>query len=210
MKVVGQYSDGSKAIDHSVDLVKGYIEHVNDAKKRNKLSSIYAPHIEESSEAPRAIAVFDIDDTLLFDIKSKSVPHKNVIDLLRRLHAMGVHIHLVTARLDVEDMREDTLKDLQDMGLSGLYTSVSLAPESARLSMSTVSRWKMETRLRIARSLSCPVTLTVGDQWGDMVVFEDDGVIDKMDIETGAKFMPYVLVRPGDGVSLWGLKLPAY
>ena len=210
MKVVGQYSDGSKATDHSLDLVRGYIEHVTDAKKRNKLSAAYAPHIEESSHAPRAIAVFDIDDTLLFDIASKSVPHKNVIDLLRRLHAMGVHIHLVTARLDIPEMREDTLRDLQDMGLSGLYASVSLAPDSARTSMSAVSRWKMETRLRIAKSLSCPITLTVGDQWGDMVVFEDDDFIDKMDADTGAKFMPYVLVRPGDGVSLWGLKLPAY
>jgi hypothetical protein len=210
MKVVGQYSDGTKATDHAVDLVQGYITHITDSKKRNKLTSVYAPSVDQTSHAPRALAVFDIDDTLLFDIQSKSVPHKNVIDLLRRLHAMGVIIHLVTARLDVEDMRQDTLQDLQDMGLSGLYTSLSLAPESARSSMSTVSRWKMETRLRIANSLSCPVTLTVGDQWGDMVVFENDDVIDKMDADTGAKFMPYVLVRPCDGVSLWGLKLPAY
>jgi hypothetical protein len=210
MKVVGQYSDGTKAIDHAVDLVSGYMEHITDAKKRNKLSSLYAPAIHQTSHAPRALAVFDIDDTLLFDIKSKSVPHKNVIELLRRLHAMGVHIHLVTARLDCKEMRDETLQDLQDMGLSGLYTSVSLAPDSARSSMSAVSRWKMETRLRIANGLSCPVTLTVGDQWGDMVVFEDDEVIDQMDADTGAKFMPYVLVRPSDGVSLWGLKLPAY
>jgi hypothetical protein len=217
--VVAQYADGAAAVTHALRLVVTYMLRV---QAHDEVAREYAPlavrgHAREAAHPPgSALLVFDIDDTLLFDVGEDApraqtvIPHQDVVDLMRRTHQLGAEIHLVTARLNDREMVAETRHELERLGLDGLYASLTLAPARARTSMAAVSRWKMAQRRRIASERRCAVTLTVGDQWGDMVALDDDDDIDMLDDRFAAHTMPYILVRPRDTVSLWGLKLPAY
>jgi hypothetical protein len=164
---------------------------------------------------PTAIACFDIDDTLLHDSDSPSgiEPNYAVLDLLKRLYELGVKIHLITARREEEDMRRLTIEELhgkdKEVNVEGMYESLSMAPEQERKNMSTISRWKMQTRKEIAQSYKCPITLSVGDQWGDCLVLNKDQDLETLDTIVGVESTPYILMRPHDQVSLWALKLRA-
>lgn len=222
-EIVAQYADGAAAVTHALQLVVTYMLHV---RAHDDVAREYAPQAVRGSGARRgaapapaagfALLVFDIDDTLLFDAgedaprEQNVIPHQDVVDLLRRAHQLGAEVHLVTARLNDRTMVADTHDELARLGLAGLYASLTLAPERARTSMTAVSRWKMAQRRRLANERHCAVTLTVGDQWGDMVALKDDEDIDTLDDRFAAHTQPYILVRPHDNVSLWGLKLPAY
>jgi hypothetical protein len=207
--LTGQFSDGRVAVNKALQLVENYMSRVSTQKAIDKLAAKYAPSIGRGESEAKAIAVFDIDDTLIFDVDPQPLPHPIVIELFDKLHALGVEVHLVTARVDEEDMRRITVSELAEAGVRN-YKSLSFAPQSARSSMKDVSTWKMETRRSIATHHKSPITLTVGDQWGDMVVLKHDSSIDKLDKQFGTRLLPYLIVRPEDAVSLWGLKLPAY
>ena len=218
--VIAQYADGAAAVTHALRLVVTYMLRV---QAHDEVAREYAPLAIRGSGARAdahppgsALLVFDIDDTLLFDVGEDApraqtvIPHQDVVDLMRRTHQLGAEIHLVTARLNDRDMLAETRHELERLGLGGMYASLTLAPARARTSMTAVSRWKMAQRRRIASERHCAVTLTVGDQWGDMVALGDDDDIDALDDRFAAHTLPYIIVRPRDNVSLWGLKLPAY
>ena len=207
--LTGQFSDGRIAVDKALKLVENYLAKVSTQRAKDKLAAKYATSIGKGESEAKAIAVFDIDDTLVFDVDPQSIPHPIVIELLEKLFDLGVEVHLITARLNDAQMRRETVSELARVGVRN-YKSLSLAPKSARTSMSAVSAWKMETRKSIATHHNSPITLTVGDQWGDMVVLDKDSSIDKLDKQFGTRLLPYLIVRPEDSVSLWGLKLPAY
>jgi len=215
VEILGQFNDGALAVTHALQLVIAYILQINNQEAREELASKYAPnvlHRKTTRKRPHAVVVFDIDDTLLFDVQTESrklVPHQVVVDLLWRLQQLGADIHLVTARLHDAEYKKETERELASLGITH-YASLTLAPEKARTSMAAVSKWKMMTRRKIAAETRSPVTLTVGDQWGDMVVLEDDDHIDTLDTMFKANTLPYIVLRPHDQVSLWGLKLPAY
>ena len=206
--IVRQFDDGKQAAKAALKLVEEYLKLVPSQSQREKMIAKYAHCVGKGGSQASAIAVFDIDDTLVFDMQPMSVPHPAIVNLLQDLHNLGVSIHLVTARLDEPSMHDETLNELRRLGIK--YKSLHLAPAEARITMPHVSEWKMRTRRNIATEHSCAVTLTVGDQWGDMVVLEDEKSIDKLDREFGTRVLPYLIVRPEDNVSLWGLKLPAY
>ena len=65
------------------------------------------------------------------------------------------------------------------------------------------------TRKEIAQSYKCPITLSVGDQWGDCLVLNKDQDLETLDTIVGVESTPYILMRPHDQVSLWALKLRA-
>jgi hypothetical protein len=135
-----------------------------------------------------------------------------VVDLMLRLVQIGAAVHLVTARLEEAAYIEETKKELESLGIifEKHYSSLTLAPAKYRTNMAAISKWKMETRRKIAKELRAPITLTVGDQWGDMIVLKTDEDIKTLNEKHKANDLPYILLRPSDGVSLWGLKLPAY
>lgn len=240
LEVIGQYDHGQEAVEHTLKLLISYLlSNVNTTRLATKnapdailpcarppknfiLASSDESSTESSNEnitddekAPRAIACFDIDDTILHDSDSSSgiEPNFAVLQLLHRLHELGVEIHLITARRDDEEMRKITLEELhgkdKEVNVEGKYKSLSMAPEEDRDSMSTISRWKMERRKAIAQFYKCPITLSVGDQWGDCLVLNVDEDLDKLDDIVGVEEQPYVLMRPHDKVSLWALKLRA-
>ena len=124
------------------------------------------------------------------------------------MYELGVEIHLITARLDCKEMIEASKEEMKELGVK--YHSLTLAPPYARKNMASVSQWKMLTRKSIAKlDTHNPIVLTVGDQWGDMVVLKTDDNIDDLNDAFKVYEKPYVLCRPEDKVSLWGLKLPA-
>lgn len=217
MDILGQYTDGGEAVTHALRLVVAYMLEFEEQKDKEHLAGTYAPQaigrIKRHKHAS-AVVVFDIDDTLLFDVQTAStraqnvIPHQVVVDLLLRLRQLGADIHLVTARLNEAEIVRETEAELRTLGLA--YETLTLAPERARGSMAAVSLWKMQVRKRIAVERRSPITLTVGDQWGDMVVLREDDQIDELDNQFTAHTLPYILLRPHDNVSLWGLKLPAY
>jgi hypothetical protein len=220
VQILQQYAEGEAAVTHALSLVLAYISFTEHEDKRS-LAEKHTPAVLGRGGAPRqkrdAIVVFDIDDTLLFDVsnsKSKKgvIPHQIVVDLLLRLRQIGAYVHLVTARLQDAEYEKETREELSSLGIhiNAHYSSLTLAPEKARTSMAAVSKWKMDMRRKIAITSKTPVTLTVGDQWGDMVVLEDDDDIDSLDEEHNANSLPFIVLRPHDKVSLWGLKLPAY
>ena len=225
LEIIGQIAHGQEAVEHTLKLMIAYLlSNVNTTKLANenapdalalKSEDNIETHELEEKQSPRAIACFDIDDTILHDSDSTSgiEPNFAVLQLLHRLHELGVEIHLITARRDDEEMRQITLEELHgkdpEINVKGMYKSLFMAPEKERESMSTISRWKMESRKSIAQLYKCPITLSVGDQWGDCLVLNVDEDLDKLDDIVGVEEEPYVLMRPHDRVSLWALKLRA-
>jgi hypothetical protein len=224
LEIIGQFAHGQEAVEHTLKLMIAYLlSNVNTTKLANEnapdaLAFNNKDETDETTEtqlSPKAIACFDIDDTILHDSDSTSgiEPNFAVLQLLHRLHELGVEIHLITARRDDEEMRQITLEELHgkdpQINVKGMYKSLFMAPEKERDSMSTISRWKMESRKSIAQLYKCPITLSVGDQWGDCLVLNVDEDLDKLDDIVGVENEPYVLMRPHDRVSLWALKLRA-
>ena len=222
MIIIKKYDDAKDAVTHALQLVFSYMNEVED---KESLARKYTPNIFNRFKKLKkslAIVCFDIDDTLIFDFSNvknakKMNPNHEVIRLMQRLSELGVEIHLITARINDPDFVKETKEELEMYGIyeqgsgktGALYKSLTLAPNRVRTSMATISNWKMITRKKIASESKASITLTVGDQWGDMVVLKHENQIDEFDKEHSVSDAPFLIIRPQDGVSLWGLKLPA-
>jgi hypothetical protein len=210
VELVSAFKQPAPAVAAALALVLAYRDRGHPARIADKYADQVAAavHKEGASSKGKLAVVFDIDDTLIRDRSPRFVLNPTVVQLHERLVELGAHVHLVTARANDAETLAWTRDQLKEMGIRG-YTGLHLAPESRRGSMTDVSHWKMETRRSIARKVGAPIVLTVGDQWGDMVTLSDDADIDALDA-TFAPDKPWKVVRPNDGVSLWGLKLRAY
>jgi len=179
-EVLGQYQALTLAVQQACVLLSEYIN-VHPNKSYN--------------------VVFDIDDTLIFD-DSRGTPNIQIKHLLEVARAYGCKIRLVTAREKDPEVMKWTRSELKKQGIH--YDSLSLAPKSARVSMAAVAKWKSKERSKFK-----PVLLTVGDQWGDIVVIHDDEDIDAFNHKFDTFEMPWAIIRPNDGISMFGLKLMA-
>lgn len=209
MHLIETFDKSIDAVTKVLKTVVSYMLHADD-KLHEDVTLKYAPKILKSQKKiskKLAIIVFDIDDTVLFGNESVR-PNANVIRLLKKLKSLGAEIHLVTARQNDPDILQLTVDELNKVKLTNeYYTSLSLAPEKNRDTMADISKWKLNTRKDIAAKNQIPITLTVGDQWGDMMSLKNDETIEKMNEQYSKK--KYHFVRPDDKVSLWGLKLPS-
>lgn len=145
--------------------------------------------------------VFDIDDTLIFD-DQRQTPNVQIKFLLDVAKAHGCKIHLVTARERSKDVRQWTAQELKRHSIT--YDTLALAPPKYRGTMASVSAWKFAERSRHA-----PVLLSVGDQWTDLVKVASDDELERLDKQHGTSQKPWLLVKPDDGVTQYGLKLMA-
>ncbi len=123
-----------------------------------------------------ACVVLDIDGTLL-NSNMQAVPA--VIQLAQFVQTMGLPIHVITARIDMNNSRQITMEQLAHAGmqLRGNVIAVpgrpravifyeSLSLRSLRdLNNNNFSGYKH----RIRCNLPQPVLLNVGDQWDDLV-----------------------------------------
>jgi len=201
---VRSFSRAEPAAELAFKFVQAYTQH----GKPLALAKQHARSLPSAQGKAAPLVVFDIDATLVNESEddSPAQPLEATLELLRKLQKLGVHLALVTARLDEPQMRRDTEATLRKLGLSSWH-HLLLAPQSARGSMAAVSRWKHSKRAELARSLKQPVVLSVGDQWGDLLPLKADKDIDAMDTAFGVQHAPFQLVRPHDGYTMWGLKL---
>lgn len=207
MQHIKSFAQAQAAADLAYRYVRTYQERQLSPDVTQKHASL-AP-VAKAPTRPNPAVVFDIDATLLHDtddVKTPARPIPSMVNLLNRLQSDGASIALVTARLDDASMRRDTESTLKTLGISG-WKHLHLAPESARVNMAAVSHWKHKTRKEIAKKERGPIVLSVGDQWGDLIPLSTEKDIDDMDVAFGVRHAPYLLVRPHDGVTMWGLKL---
>jgi hypothetical protein len=227
-QVLGQYSDAYSAVTHCIKLVNSLLNTLVPDAEENKnkvahetlklISECYAKNVtlkkhSSSSSTKNGVAVFDIDDTVLLDDSSTSrnvtIPNSMIIELFKKLKNLDIEIHFVTARLKCDEMIEETKKELETLGLEGLYDTLSLAPQNHRKNLATISLWKMNQRKKIAEKSNQCIILSVGDQWGDLIVIKSENDIKTFDDKYRSYSAPYIVIRSNDGVTLWGLKLPS-
>lgn len=150
------------------------------------------------SEHQKGVAsvVFDIDDTIVFD-DGHETPNIQIKHLLTVVKAYGFQIHLVTARESSATNIKWTRDEMRRHGI--IYDTLALCPKKMRASMDVVAKWKNDERLKHA-----PVILTVGDQWGDLMLLNDESDIDKLDKQHNTVGTPWLLIKMLGG---YGLKL---
>jgi predicted HAD superfamily phosphohydrolase YqeG len=176
MRVIGKYQSLVPAIKHSCALISDHI----------------------TSNSGEHNAVFDIDDTLIFDDQNET-PNIQVKHLLDVARAYGYKIHLVTARERSNAVMKWTRDELRRHAIQ--YESLVLAPKKSRTSMAAVAQWKHSERMKHK-----PV-LSVGDQWGDLILLSNENDIPKFDEQHNAAEHPWILFCPNDGVTKYALKL---
>jgi hypothetical protein len=88
------------------------------------------------------------------------------------------------------------------------YERLYLCPDHERETPVTVSNFKARCREEIARENGVCVTLTVGDQWSDLLRLKSED--DMRRHSRLVKSAPYSIVRPNDGIAVWGLKLKEF
>lgn len=133
-------------------------------------------HIMKSFIADNgACIVLDIDGTLL-DEKMLAVPA--VVSLAQYAYSVRIPIHVVTARVDVENSRLITIQQLANAGLrlrgSRIWSDkIKTVAIYESLSMRTVREFQNNNfsgyKYRIRCNLPQPVLLNIGDQWDDLI-----------------------------------------
>ena len=203
MKFFARFKDADEAVDASIAAVAAISQLGSEQTLAKQGSRVFkkSDSLKRALDAP--LVVFDIDDTLL---RNDSSHVHEVVKLYNRLKGLGAKVFLVTARSAT--MTSYTNKELKKMDITG-YEQLMLCPEHMRKSMVTVSEWKSIARQNIANHNGAPITLTVGDQWSDMVQIRTENDLTVLDSTFATPECHYVLMQPDDGISLLGLKLKA-
>lgn len=151
------------------------------------------------------LVVFDIDATLVLDDSSAIEP---TVEMLKTINKT-CRIFLITARHP--SMKDETITELNTVGITPqMYESLLLSPPADRTNMHKVGLWKSRMRKEIAFKAQCPISITIGDQWTDLIAVQSEEEMLELDagfLGVGGSCAKYILVRPHDGISLLGLKL---
>ncbi len=107
---------------------------------------------------PRAVVVFDIDDTL---ISEQGVPMTPILRFYLYCKSQGLKTAIVTARRDTEEVRRWTERQLAELGVFAYDFIYYMPPEAL-----SAHRFKQEAR-RDLWMQGCRVIMTVGDQEWD-------------------------------------------
>lgn len=190
-KILGQYQALMPAVQHVCTLLSNHVA-------ENWAASM---PVEGAEPSKGFHAVFDIDDTLIFD-DNRQTPNLQVKHLLEVARAHNCKIHLVTAREKNAEVIKWTRDELRRHGIQ--YDTLALAPRKMRETMATIAAWKHSERAKHA-----PVLVSVGDQWGDILLLTDESDIAVLDERHKAQHAPWQVVMPNDGVTVYGLKLMA-
>jgi hypothetical protein len=143
----------------------------------------------------------DIDDTLIFD-DGRSSPNNQVVTFVQELYKAGAKVHLITARS--KEMDRATKNELSLAKIK--YTTLDVAPERARANVKTTSEWKYSKRNEYALAEGHPLSLSIGDQWTDIVRVASEAELESLD----RKYPVWTVVKvKDDNVTMYGLKLYA-
>jgi len=146
-------------------------------------------------------AIFDIDDTLIFD-NQRTTPNVQIMHLLNVSRAHGCKIHLISARQHCKEVLRWTKDELKRTGIS--YDSLALAPKKMRDSMESISRWKHSERLKHS-----PAIFSCGDQWGDSLILQSDEDIDALNTQFNVQEYPWNILEFETGPQKYGIKIMA-
>lgn len=142
----------------------------------------------------------DIDDTLIFD-DGRSSLNNQVVTFVQELYKAGAKVHLITARS--KEMDRATKNELQLAKIK--FTTLDVAPERARASVKTTSEWKYSKRKEYAIAEKNPISLSIGDQWTDLVRVASDADLEALERRYQS---PWNVVKIKDeNVTQYGLKL---
>ena len=109
--------------------------------------------------------VFDIDDTLI----SAKRPMEEIVGLLHRLHAQGVVIFIVTARMKGAEFEAKTREHLEEAGITDdMYAKIFMMPREIyeMQSMDEVAKYKYGCRKTIRKSHF--IAGNLGDMMSDL------------------------------------------
>ena len=168
------------------DLIKTIISGSNSLKKRSN------------------IAVFDVDECLLWNNKDGSVSRRILVgELWDHLVNTGWKMYICTAR----DKTESSCQYVQDQ-LSGLgyanYGLVYMRPEGA-----DVGIYKFSSRVRISEELNQKIGIMVGDQLTDIFPSGKAPVVISGGQAINSDKKTYIVSEP-DSVTQIGIKLSEY
>lgn len=202
-KILGQYQALMPAVQHVCSLLSNHVSDNWATAARPAGAAAMAGNAATvvGTNAPLFHAVFDIDDTLIFD-DNRQTPNLQVKHLLEVARAHNCKIHLVTAREKNAEVIRWTRDELRRHGIQ--YDTLALAPRKSRETMASIAAWKHSERAKHA-----PVLVSVGDQWGDILLLSGDDDIQALDALHKTQHSPWAVVEPRDGVTIYGLKLMA-
>lgn len=174
------------------------------AEAVDSLTKSITKHV--NSKAEKYHAVFDIDDTLIFDMNdTKGLSNPMIIRLVSLSNYLNIEVHLVTARLEEPATRAYTLNQLKKHGLhqGSHYKTLALASETDRTDMKSVSLYKHRERHRHNSKL----LFSIGDQFGDGFVLSSDQDIDTLGKKLNVNENPYLIFKVKN-MDYYFLKLP--
>lgn len=135
--------------------------------------------------------VLDIDDTLITD------PHGGGVDVveegmwvLRAALARNLDVFIVTARPDTPSNTNYTKRELEQVGIFVRDGQLYMRPPRVRTALG-ISAYKFGCRDDIEQTTGKKCLLTVGDQWSDLSIVNDDEYIMLRSSERGA----FILTR---------------
>lgn len=210
-KLVDRYSESAIALARAHSLLQCY-------KKRYP--------------ARQVVLVFDIDDTLLTernDDEYQCLEHVRSL-LTESRKRLGAKVYIITAREDdpAGEVKAWTARQLDKIGISRRrdYDELFLIPGKMRLNKGLVSQAKFDIRRRICQELAREkITLSIGDQWTDIVRFDKEKDIPRFDSMVSAtpsgqhvdvtnrkrrtaEDNDHKIIRVNNEYVIWGLKLP--
>lgn len=192
--------------DKHVHVVKTYFE-TSLLNPMEDIKKILKHFIKSKKEA---CVVFDIDDTLIESEQGRSIAETQT--LVKFCKNNNIKIYFITARLKARDVILDTLKELESNNILIPEENLRLAPGSHRTTFAKISQWKSQARQSIRDEIGHPITFTLGDQWGDLIILKCEKELDILNRKFYKKdSLPgSILIRTEDNLSLWGLKLLSY
>jgi hypothetical protein len=109
--------------------------------------------------------IFDIDDTL---VDSKEKPISSMLKLYRLCISLGFVVNIVTARPESKQNRRETIKMLNDRGISN-YEALYMMPANLNPTASIISIYKANARADIADRHA--ILANCGDMWTDHIKY---------------------------------------
>lgn len=212
----------------SVKLVDRYQESSVALARTHSLIQCFAKKYPNK----KIVLVFDIDDTLLTEVNEQQYkPLEHVKGLLSECRErFGAKVYIITAREDDPEgeVKRWTARQLEQIGLSAgdHYEDLFLIDGKMRANKGLVSQAKDNIRRHISSQLEKErITLSIGDQWTDMVRFNKEKDVPRFDSMVSAttpgewvsgenrkrrtaEDNDHKIVRVRGDCVIWGLKLP--
>jgi hypothetical protein len=156
--------------------------------------------------------VFDIDDTVLTYLANDMVHGSKLLQqFYEEARKLGYSVYFVTARPDIENNLESTMKELQSLGFKNPNGLFLLPLSLFKRTSSSAAFYKYQTRLGIEMNFSKRIILNIGNIWEDLTCFYPY-CMHRWGQKLKKRFSPdaYYIVEIPREVSVVSIKLPEF